>query len=308
MMLKLPALLSAVCLLFSVKVFSFTDANENPGTEADQLMDSGLDLRAIQPAFNESLATDNIARYNYDDSLTYKLRLRQNMNTTIVLPEGEKIIAYSLGDNQFFTFNYWLNLSETESKPIIRKNIAIIVPKNPGVDTNLTLFGESGLIYSFYLRTDSFNSEHLPHLVAYIDNPDMKSLMLASLNDELSKKSNDLPTIDKDEETAEIKSDFLRELPPIDPTKINRDYEVVSRKNSLAPSEIFDDGNGFTYFKFGDGNLDKIEQAPALYRVVDGYDVPVNWELVNGYYVAKTVSKGWTLRAGKKHLCIREKG
>lgn len=73
-------------------------------------------------------------------------------------------------------------------------------------------------------------------------------------------------------------------------------------KLSLMPKEIFNDKQ-FTYFKF-DKRL-ALSKFPVIYKVVDGYDNPVNTRIVGDYIIAEDVSTKWTLRLGKDYLCIR---
>ena len=292
----------------------FIDASADDIGVADMGMVSGLDLRHVQRAFDDSKASANVVMFNYVRTDTYKVLLREAMITTLILPEGEEIRGHLLGDENFFSFSSRKMEEVKGLKSALPQNVAIIEPVNPGVDTNLTIFGTSGNIYSFYLRTDSIRSPTVPHLIAYVNDPSLSSNVASALSingtdkalaaspDNQNKASTD--TTDKSLLADNPKGDYLRELPAIDPTLINRNYEIVSKLNDLAPLEIFDDGIGFTYFKFGD-NFDK-RDAPALYQVVDGFDVPVNMETINGHYVAKLMSDSWTLRLGKKHLCIRK--
>lgn len=79
---------------------------------------------------------------------------------------------------------------------------------------------------------------------------------------------------------------------------------ICSKKSklSLMPEEIFNDKQ-FTYFKF-DKRL-ALSKFPVIYKVVDGYDNPVNTRIVGDYIIAEDVSTKWTLRLGKDYLCIR---
>lgn len=79
---------------------------------------------------------------------------------------------------------------------------------------------------------------------------------------------------------------------------------ICSKKSkpSLMPEEIFNDKQ-FTYFKF-DKRL-ALSKFPVIYKVVDGYDNPVNTRIVGDYIIAEDVSAKWTLRMGKDYLCIR---
>lgn len=264
----------------------------------DRPMLTSSNLKAVQVAFDDSKPTANVLRYNFDSNMTYKIRLREYMHSTVVLPKGERIAAYALGDEVNFSFvplsKKW---KETE-------NIFEVWGKFHGADTNLTVFGESGHVYSFYLRNDSVESPYMPNLVVYIDDPTVKTSLEA-------KEFEDWTEDNKTDPSAEIVKPFegpeyLRDLPLVDPSKINYGYEPYGGDMDLAPQRIFDDGL-FTYFQFDEKNLNKIKRLPALYRVIDGYDTPVNSRIVRGTMIAETTNEKWTLRSGDAHLCIRSK-
>lgn len=294
-------------LLVSPLCFSMMDAADIDATNTDSRMVSGLDLRQTQAAFNDSKADGNVVSYVYGQNLTYKISLRETMTTTVVLPPGEETTGHILGDTTQFTYRSYLTERGSQSGLTLPPNIIILEPVNPGVDTNLTVFGKSGNIYSFYLRTDSIKSSNLPHLVAYILDKDLTARvnLAAGINGTKEPESEeDASTPVTPELVPDEDADYLRELPPVDPVLINRNYKVIGGDKSLEPLEVFDDGIGFTYFKYGK-NFDKTA-VPALYQVVDGYDVPVNTQIRDGHIVAKLLYPSWTLRLGKKHLCIRK--
>ena len=84
----------------------------------------------------------------------------------------------------------------------------------------------------------------------------------------------------------------------------NTKYNIYSTPgdDGLKPQIVFYDKK-FTYFKF---NMESgFNKFPIIYRVVDGYDNPVDTEIVNDIIVVKTLHKGFTLRLGEKHNCVR---
>jgi type IV secretory pathway VirB9-like protein len=235
------------------------------------------------------------------------------MDTTVVLPEGEEIAAYSLADGKTFEFHPYTPASGKDSRPELR-NIFRILGKYPGADTNLTVIGKSRRIYSFYLRVDSVQSKFLPVLVAYIKAPPM--ILMSDAGDSVSHAKPDaagasakpgekpVNTPPKDGIEAAAEAEYLRELGVPNARDIAPNY-AMSGDKQLAPVKVFDDGQ-WTYFKFSDDNLDKVRRLPAIYRVVDGVDSPVNTRVIKGTLIAETTSGGWTLRNGDAHLCIRK--
>ncbi|MBW1615594.1 MAG: TrbG/VirB9 family P-type conjugative transfer protein [Deltaproteobacteria bacterium] len=238
-----------------------------------------INLKNTQKAFKKSDQNANTKNYTYAKDKTYKIRLREYMTTTVVLPEPETIFSYALGDSNNFSFSLIENR---------QKNIFTVSPVYPGADTNLLIFGKSGNIYSFYLFADSVKSKLVPDLVVYIKDPILKI-----------KKENAGQKKEKKQEQAKTNNDYLKEIPT--PDKRNYDYYIKGGDVALAPVKIFDDGY-FTFFKFGK-NLNKTK-LPVIYQVIDGYDTPVNSRVRAGYIIAESINKKWTLRRGEAHLCV----
>jgi len=251
---------------------------------ADRPMVSA-NLHMVQKAFDTSRPKDNTIHFKYSQDATYKLRLREFMNTTIVLPKGEVIKSYSLGEDTNFTF---VPLSKDDST---LTNLAQVFATYPGADTNLTIVGKTGRVYSFYLRSDSVKSPHLPDLLAYVDDVNFQHVTDGPVS-----------PVKQQEEDPE----YLRQLGLVDPATIQYDYKFVNGDMDLAPVRVFSDGH-MTYFQFADDNLDSVQRLPTIYRVVDGYDTPVNTRIVGGTVIADTVSDKWTLRNGEAHLCVWKK-
>lgn len=290
------------------------------GAGADRAMRTAISLNAVQQAFDGSDPRDNIAFFKYDRATIYKLRLREFMSVTVVLPPGEKVDAYNLGDDTNFTFIPYAGSSDKKGGSKADKkggadrldNVFSIRPTYPGADTSLTVIGRSGRFYSFYMRVDSVKSAHMPIFTAFIED---KAAGLIPLDKSAPAEEGENPAavdlLSAPEkmtgEDAAAEAEYLRSLPLVDPSKINiNGYKIAGGDKALAPVKVFDDGY-WTYFKLSnDKNLDKAK-VPAIYRVVDGYDTPVNVRVEGGTIIAETMSKGWTLRSGEAHLCIRAK-
>lgn len=287
------------------------------GQIIDRSMRESVSLQAIQEAFDNSDPRANTKEFAYDAGVTYKLRLREFMDTTVALPEGEEIAAYSLADTKNFEFHPYTPPKGKDSVPELR-NLFRVLGKYPGADTNLTVIGGSKRIYSFYLRVDSVKSQFMPVLVARIVAPPLlvfkdagapvsqakpgKGEAAAEPESKETQPAGNKPA--KDGLEAEKEADYLRQLDIPSARDISTKYGMSGEKE-LAPVKVFDDGV-WTYFKFAEENLDRVKRLPALYKVVDGVDSPVNTRVVKGTIIAETTSKGWTLRNGDAHLCIRK--
>lgn len=281
------------------------------GAGENRAMRTTVSLNAIQQAFDGSDPRDNIAFFKYDRATIYKLRLREFMSTTVVLPKGEVIDAYNLGDDKNFSFIPYAPKDKKADGDRL-DNIFSIKATYPGADTSLTIIGRSGRVYNFYMRVDSVKSAHMPILTAFIED---KTAGLMPISKAATEEEGETPVAvipnAKPEkmsgEDAAAEAEYLRSLPMVDPTKIKLNgYKIAGGNKDLSPVKIFDDGY-WTYFKLSnDKNLDRAK-VPTIYRVVDGYDTPVNVRVEGGTIIAETISKGWTLRSGEAHLCIRAK-
>ena len=270
------------------------------GEIPDRPMRDDANLKAVQTAFDTSDPRDNVKRHNYSPDVTIKIRCREFMGSTVVLPPGEEISGYVLGDNTNFAF-----------VPLGRQNPNLqnkfeVSGKFHGADTNLTVFGLSGNIYSFYLRNDSVKSSYMPSLVTYIKDDTVAERVHAIKAVEAEKKQ--LTKAGKEKPGGGDDGEYLAKLPDLtDPATLNFSYRLKSGDEDLKPIRVFDDGY-FTYFQFGEQDLKKVRRLPAIYRVVDGFDTPVNTRVNKGMVVAETVNDKWTLRSGSAHLCIWKKG
>lgn len=261
-----------------------------------------MNLNEIQGAWSDSDPTANVMMVQYSRNTTYKLRLREMMNTLLVLPEGEKIQGVSLGDKANFVFEPVKNDSGT-----VFGNMGNVRAIYPGADTNLTLITQSGNVYSFYLRVDTVASEFMPDLVVYVESDEiartnkleaLKAEMLAAEEEEKKQE-------EAEQKTKESKDgEYLNSRADINALMMSASkYRQRSGDEALMPLRIMDDGI-WTFFQYGDENLDSVKNLPAIYRVVDGYDTPVNSRIEGGTVVVETVSDKWTLRSGSAHACV----
>lgn len=278
----------------------------NQGAGSDTLiLRTKLDLQEVQAAWNESDARDNVLIVQHDKHVTHKLRLREMMNTLIVLPYGEKIEAVSLGDKSNFVFEPVRNDSGVSFD-----NMGNIRAIYPGADTNLSLITSDGNIYSFYLRVDTVKSYFMPDLIVYVESETIKAKHLLEKKQKIEavKKAED----DKKAQVLATQyssnpkdGEYLKTRSDTNAADLNFNYKQKSGDESLMPVRIMDDGL-WTYFQYADDNLDRVKNLPAIYRVVDGFDTPVNSRIEGGTIVVETTSDKWTLRSGNAHACVRK--
>ncbi|PDW13826.1 type VI secretion protein [Helicobacter pylori] len=384
--------------------------------ESDENNDSTLkpmtNFNAIQNNFfakNRSIK-DNAHFIHYTIGDTFNIRLRYAMTTTFIF--DEPIAQVVLGDDIGFSTKML-----GEDKEHLISNILLIKPLQIGVDSNLTIIGKSGKVYSFYVFSTTYTSSKSPALMVYVSskeyfkhftsskketNKEIKTThntpkknaktshnapkkiakKLPSIKEQNQKSKNPTTTktaianaplplnrfktpsypvsnalansrkasenfkvISNNTKTfkenrhsqdemkyvdysAKIKDDgkFIRIGDNVNHIYINKkkmeyDYVIIDKKKRKwyclwmckkvvkskykddLPTQIFNDEQ-FTYFKFNRSNARS--KFPVVYKVVDGYDNPVNSRVVGDYLIAEDVSNQWNLKLGKAYLCIEK--
>ncbi|PUD11188.1 conjugal transfer protein [Helicobacter pylori] len=291
------------------------EANETAPANLNHPMQ---DLNAIQGSFFDKNRSkmSNTLNIDYFQGQTYKIRLRYAMATLLFF--SRPISDFVLGDKVGFD----AKILESNDR------ILLIKPLQIGVDSNISVIDNEGKIFSFYVFSTTFTSSKHPNLQVFIEDknyysnafmkPQNKENTLENAptnNKPLKEEPLKEETKEKEEETITI-GDNTNAM-KIVKKDIQKGYRalkssqrkwyclgICSKKSklSLMPEEIFNDKQ-FTYFKF-DKKL-ALSKFPVIYKVVDGYDNPVNTRIVGDYIIAEDVSAKWTLRLGKDYLCIR---
>ncbi|GAA7792509.1 hypothetical protein HpBT0238_03470 [Helicobacter pylori] len=287
------------------------EANETAPANLNHPMQ---DLNAIQGSFFDKNRSkmSNTLNIDYFQGQTYKIRLRYAMATLLFF--SKPISDFVLGDKVGFD----AKILESNDR------ILLIKPLQIGVDSNISVIDNEGKIFSFYVFSTTFTSSKHPNLQVFIEDKDYYSnAFMKPQNKENTFENaptNNKPLKEEKEETKEEETITIGDntnAMKIVKKDIQKGYRalkssqrkwyclgICSKKSklSLMPEEIFNDKQ-FTYFKF-DKKL-ALSKFPVIYKVVDGYDNPVNTRIVGDYIIAEDVSAKWTLRLGKDYLCIR---
>ncbi|MGL2684212.1 TrbG/VirB9 family P-type conjugative transfer protein [Helicobacter pylori] len=317
-MRKVLYALMGFLLAFSVlKADDFLEeANETAPANLNHPMQ---DLNAIQGSFFDKNRSkmSNTLNINYFQGQTYKIRLRYAMATLLFF--SKPISDFVLGDKVGFD----AKILESNDR------ILLIKPLQIGVDSNISVIDNEGKIFSFYVFSTTFTSSKHPNLQVFIEDknyytnafikPQKENQENMAENAPKDAQKNNKPLKEETktpEEEVIIIGDNTNAMKIIK-KDIQKGYKALkssqrkwyclwacSKKSklSLMPKEIFNDKQ-FTYFKF-DKRL-ALSKFPVIYKVVDGYDNPVNTRIVGDYIIAEDVSAKWTLRLGKDYLCIR---
>ncbi|GAA9658766.1 hypothetical protein VN1230_10310 [Helicobacter pylori] len=308
----LYALMGFLLAFSALKADDFLEeANETAPVHLNHPMQ---DLNAIQGSFFDKNRSkmSNTLNIDYFQGQTYKIRLRYAMATLLFF--SKPISDFVLGDKVGFD----AKILESNDR------ILLIKPLQIGVDSNISVIDSEGKIFSFYVFSTTFTSSKHPNLQVFIEDKNYYSnaFMKPQNKENTLEKAptNNKPLKEEKEETKEEETITIGDntnAMKIVKKDIQKGYRalkssqrkwyclgICSKKSklSLMPEEIFNDKQ-FTYFKF-DKKL-ALSKFPVIYKVVDGYDNPVNTRIVGDYIIAEDVSAKWTLRSGKDYLCIR---
>ena len=169
-----------------------------------------------------------------------------------------------------------------------------------GVDTSLTLMGESGILYNFYVQVHGFNSKVIPDLKIVVS-----SAYRPCTKGEISKKclpfkEEDFPTkVLKKRTVAEKEEGGFMEKVPFSPENLDYGFSMGGDRK-IAPQRVFCDG-WRTFFDYGD-RMGR-EEIPFIFRVVDGIDTEVN-VIRKGNLLIATDTGTFALKLGKKRVCV----
>ncbi len=309
----LYALVGFLLAFSALKADDFLEeANETAPANLNHPMQ---DLNAIQGSFFDKNRSkmSNTLNIDYFQGQTYKIRLRYAMATLLFF--SKPISDFVLGDKVGFD----AKILESNDR------ILFIKPLQIGVDSNISVIDNEGKIFSFYVFSTTFTSSKHPNLQVFIEDKNYYSNAFMKPQNkentlEKALTNNNKPLKEEKEETKEEETITIGDntnAMKIVKKDIQKGYRalkssqrkwyclgICSKKSklSLMPEEIFNDKQ-FTYFKF-DKKL-ALSKFPVIYKVVDGYDNPVNTRIVGDYIIAEDVSAKWTLRLGKDYLCIR---
>lgn len=233
-------------------------------------------LGMIQRAWDKAPPSAGQYRLPFDPDATPKVRVRLGMPTTIVLPEGERILRSKDRDGLIFGSGFVKETFRSGNKITIEATAV-------GVDTTVTVYGASGRTYVIYVRTEDYKSKSTPDLLVTFSGPPVTPLV----NENMEKAG--VPNLDNPAVAARL--DFGFEM---------------SGDPSLAPDVVFSDGI-WTYLKWGADRW-RSTDLPAVYRVVDKVDEPVPPpEVVDSTLVVKETG-ALSLRSGSRYVCIRPTG
>lgn len=222
-----------------------------------------------------------------------EVRTKTRHTTILVLPKGENILDFIVGDS-----DYW-HLTGAA-------NLAYLKPLDENVQTNVALVCETGAIYSFLVK-EAPN----PHLVVRIEAaratgaPGRPAFVARSAIEDYremaraagtaaraAREAADLRSDQADSRAAKAVNQFRADYPG----RLSFAYKLDEKAQEwpFLVDAMWHDGQ-FTYLR------SRAQESPAIYELKDGKPSLVAYDLTpEGLYIARHVlGDGW-LRIGKK--------
>ena len=192
---------------------------------------NAVPLNTVQEAFSKAPSTANARRYVFNPMERIDILSRLAMGTTIILPEGEEIPdgGAILFDPTTFKFS-------VRNDGQGRKRVLVVLPLFAKCDTNFTVMGKSGNVYSFYLKSETYSAKQVPDFVVYVSDSSVKErVRAADMANEIVRDAETLAAKEKEALEAvrmegeflparQLDHDYLSSLPYENPAKINTAY------------------------------------------------------------------------------------
>ena len=237
--------------------------------------------------------TPGVLRIQAQPDQIVEVRTRTRHTTVLVLPRGENILDFVVGDSE-----YW-HLTGSA-------HLAYLKPLDEKVQTNVALVCESGTIYSFLVKEAPD-----PHLIVRIEAgratapagrpafvarsavDDYREMARAGAESaRAAREAADLQSAHAESEAAAAVNQFRTDYPG----RLSFAYKLdkKAREWPFLVDAMWHDGQ-FTYLR------SRAQESPAIYELKDGKPSLVAYDLTpQGLYIARHVlGDGW-LRIGKK--------
>ena len=232
----------------------------------------------------------------------HRLRTQVRHTTVIVLPAGENILDFVVGDSE-----YW-HLTGAA-------NVAFLKPLSPDAATNIALVCESGRIYSFLVAEQSAEeNERPPHLVVRFESgaektglsgggtgrPAFVARSEVAAYQQMAAEAAEAARSAREEAESRAAS-AIEAFRAGYPERLAFEYRLDgdAAERPFLVEAMWHDGQ-FTYLR------SHAQESPALYELRDGEPALVAYDLSeDGLYIARHVlGDGW-LQIGDKRAAWR---
>jgi type IV secretory pathway VirB9-like protein len=233
-----------------------------------------------------------------------EVNAREGLLSVIKFPRQEEVVQVMSSDPGSF---------ETSTAP--NKRSVAIRAIYPGVDGNLIVYGSSGNVYNFYLRSLPFNADRLPDTTVEVVVGGMEAgtgETLASTAPVSMPYTNykDLyePAVNKATAYFDAGGREYARGAPVNPGDMRNNISIEARSQDdavIAPIRAWHDGR-FTYLDFGP-NAYSMTEWPVAALVIQGVESPVGTRVAGkdrSMMVIEAIGN-ITLRNGGRLVCLR---
>ena len=251
----------------------------------------------FQRVWDDAPADAGVRNYSYCDDCVYRVRTRELMVTTIVLPEDHEIHSIDIGNKVGYDYQ------------VRYGNMISIHPTGFGNDTSMNVFTNYGVL-SFYLRAESFDSDNIPDIRIMIQGNNILEKLVDKYAKADKKKVDrdlsDLPQLSDSSNSGKSLRKKTGDYVEFDPSSLRgwSDYSLWGDE-VLEPETVYRD-DYFTYVFFGEKWIDI--ELPVAFVVIDGIDETVNSRIQGTTMVIESTSPRISLKSGESYLCIEYEG
>lgn len=296
-----------IIISIAIQLLAFEDVTSEEVTQVEDIAPSStktsmsniVDLDSLQKVYLTKPTAEAIISYKYSPESLMKIRTRILGQTTVILPKGEIPVSKKNGNPAAFKIEF----SKGRDFKYNINNTFTITAGYIGTDTTLTIFGQTGRVYNFYLYSIGTNSKKIPNSTVYItkdgkipnanylDDFDAKDEKISKLNKEIEKYKEKLNLI-KEKKTKNLKHFNI--------TKIQFDYKL---KKGFHLQAVFNDKE-YTYFKF-----DKKFNIPKFFTIDSLQDkINMNFTMFENIIKIHKLSKKWQLELDGSYIKIEKIG
>jgi type IV secretion system protein VirB9 len=221
----------------------------------------------------------------YRNTDVVHLACKMRHTTLVVLPDGEKIVDFVVGDKDFWQLEGG-------------DNFAYIKPAKAGSRTTITLITQAGNIYSFLADEVSSTAGSDADLKVFVELVDDR--LLANLN--TRRRYVPAPEADALRDviiSREAQEQQQRKAFAADYSlKLDFKYRFKRGSKPFLVDAVWNDGRA-TFIRSGSN------EKAALYELKDGEPALINYELKDGVYIIPKVIEAGYLAVGKERLPFR---
>lgn len=244
------------------------------------------------------------AQLTWSKGSVLPIKLRNGMTTLVTLPNGEKIADAVIGNNGLF------NIETAKGS-----NTMYITPvtSNQGSDTNMIVTGESGNVYTFYLRSEPSNSSEITYsqVDVMLDGNGTLNTTTGAVN-AVSGSSSIFKTASSTANTVGVDGEdygWIKSM-KIDPSEFRFDLDIFVPNPDdyvIAPERVWRD-QIFTYIDFGDKVI-SMTQRPVVSLLIEGGESPVGFRTdgEDGRLLIVEAVGDMVLRSGQRIVCIKKR-